>query len=138
MPMMNHRKFSVSFLLLAAMFLTHPVLLQAGTLPERDTMWTKAGRGLGNLTLGFYEVIAQPREMAKSERWPIAVLGGTIKGVFRGAMRTVVGAVELVTFPLPVPHGYAPIIEPEYPVQDTYPLSHRWPKWGPDAGTGPA
>ncbi|MCB9800407.1 MAG: exosortase system-associated protein, TIGR04073 family [Candidatus Omnitrophica bacterium] len=82
-----------------------------------DDMWTKAGRGFGNLTTGYYEIVHQTVEMSEDNRWPIALFGGLVKGVAYGTARTLTGAFELVTFPIP---GYEPIMYPEYIIGQAY------------------
>ncbi len=97
-----------------------------------DGAWKKAGRGMNNFVFGYYEMVLQARELAKTERWPTAISGGFFKGLFRGTLRTAAGVVELVTFPLPIPWGYAPLIEPEFVMEPAYPRASRWPDWGAD------
>ncbi|MCS1408918.1 MAG: hypothetical protein M2R45_02096 [Verrucomicrobia subdivision 3 bacterium] len=76
--------------------------------PER-----KLGRGLTNISevtrLGELR-----RSMEQTSIWNSPEEGmttGFIRGVSETAKRTVVGAYEVMTFPLP---GYEPILEPEY------------------------
>lgn len=77
----------------------------------------KLGRGLTNTTLGWMELLIQPRELIQRDRrWPQAVLEGIPRGLAFGVARTAVGLYEVVTFPLPYPKGYVPIIEPETPM----------------------
>jgi putative exosortase-associated protein (TIGR04073 family) len=97
-----------------------------------DDAWKKAGRGVNNFFLGYYEVVQQPLILAKTERWPIALVGGFFKGLYLGTLRTVAGVVEVVTFPLPIPWGYAPLIQPEFVIDPAYQGSNRWPDWGVD------
>ena len=81
---------------------------------KKNDGWIKLGRGLGNLTTGMFEVLNQPAQMAKTERWPIALLGGIPKGVGVAFWRTFLGIYETVTFPFPIPAGYRPMMEPEF------------------------
>lgn len=84
--------------------------------PRHQTMWSKAGRGVSNILLGWTEMAYQPVLMAEEgHRWPVALGGGLVKGIFYGVNRTLAGVYELVTFPVAIPLGYRPIIEPEMP-----------------------
>ena len=79
-----------------------------------DDAWTKLGRGFGNLAFGALEICRQPSELAKNQRWPIAVAGGVPKGILYFVARELVGVYEIVTFPIPLPSGYRTIMEPDF------------------------
>lgn len=80
-----------------------------------DDAWTKLGRGVCNIAFCPFEIPRQIGLMAESKRWPTAVAGGTAKGVAHTIMRAVAGVYEVLTFPIEIPEGYRPIIEPENP-----------------------
>lgn len=91
------------------------LFLSFATPAFADDAWSKLGRGLTNITFGVGEILfRQPFEMARTEPWPIAVFGGFFKGVAMFVVREVVGVYEVVTFPLPWPNHYGPIIYPEF------------------------
>ena len=75
----------------------------------------KFGRGVVNLTLGIMELpgrmVAEGRH--RGPLWALSL--GFAKGVGGFVTRELVGVYEIVTFPAPVPRGYGPILEPEYP-----------------------
>lgn len=95
-----------------------------------DDMWSKFGRGVSNAVTGPYEIVYQTQRMAKHEPWPVAAVGGFGKGLVTGALRMVAGAYEVVTFPVPVPFGYKPVVKPEVIVPLPYPPEDEWPVWG--------
>jgi putative exosortase-associated protein (TIGR04073 family) len=72
-------------------------------------------RGLAGMTTSFLEVpgnmVAETRERGPGEGLPL----GFAKGLGMIIPRTLVGVWEFVSAPFPVPAGYAPILEPEYP-----------------------
>lgn len=75
----------------------------------------KFGRGVVNLVLGIMEVPGRMVEEGR-RRGPLWALSlGFAKGVGGFVTRELVGVYEIVTFPAPVPRGYQPILEPEYP-----------------------
>ena len=98
------------------LFLSAPPATQAKMWPP----FHKFARGLFNVASGFLEVPKQAiRESRKGEEQD---LGMTFIGFFSGVMlgsgyavmRTVGGAIEVVTFPLPNPSGtYEPLHQPE-------------------------
>ena len=75
----------------------------------------KFGRGVANVTLGVAEI---PRTIVEENRlhggWT-AAFWGPIKGVWRMVGRELAGVHDIVTFPAPIPRGYAPVIHPEFP-----------------------
>ncbi len=78
--------------------------------------WEKAGRGLGNLTLGF--LVEWPKTVVLETEAHGPAFGltvGLIKGMGLGVGRTLVGVYDLVTFPLPNGSDYAPVLEPGTP-----------------------
>jgi len=77
--------------------------------------WSKLGRGLGNILFCPFEILYQPSVIAKrGERWPVAFLGGASKGMLFMGVRGLAGVYEVVTFPVPLPAGYKPILKPEF------------------------
>lgn len=106
---------------LAPLFLIIILGLAGSPQAFADDAWSKFGRGFSNLVFGVTELGKQPFEMAKTEPWPVAFFGGLGKGAVMMLLRMGAGIYEVVTFPIPWPNGYDPIIEPEFPV---YPKSH--------------
>jgi putative exosortase-associated protein (TIGR04073 family) len=92
-----------------------------GKAPCQDKMnglcndiWKKLYRGLANIVTCWGEIPKGVRDIASEDN----VLSGCTFGLLKGAGMTVVrcaaGAYEVVTFPLPLPQGYGPILEPEF------------------------
>lgn len=70
----------------------------------------KLGRGLSNVLFGWLEVpLNIDKRYAPSDTGG-SVLTGTAVGLFKGLVRTGVGAYETVTFFLPYPENFAPIL----------------------------
>jgi putative exosortase-associated protein (TIGR04073 family) len=79
-------------------------------------MQGKLGRGLSNMTTGFVEIPKNvSREWRKSDPVTGVIVGG-VKGVGWAATRFAVGAFDTVTFPVPVPGNYEPLMQPEHPL----------------------
>ncbi len=90
---------------------------RAATLGGSYTPGDKLVRGLGNFFLGFLEI---PRNIHNTTDSSGMLSGWTVglgKGLGYTVLRMGAGLYDAVTFPFPVPHDYAPIIEPEYPWQ---------------------
>lgn len=88
---------------------------------EVDTLrgiGVKLVRGVANVATGWVEI---PKQISLT--WQESGPGpgsswGLLKGIGYAAVRTAVGAYEVVTFPAPLPDGYRPILEPEYVFSD--------------------
>jgi len=84
-----------------------------------DTMLKKLGRGMANVITCPLEV---PYRMSETneESGPFAAFTwGILDGFFRTGMRLVVGGYEILTFPIPFPWDYKPIIDdPEFFLED--------------------
>jgi putative exosortase-associated protein (TIGR04073 family) len=96
--------------LAALAILVLPAAASAQYTPAR-----KAGRGLAAMTCGFLEIpgniVAETR--SRGPGWGLTL--GFAMGLGKVVVRELVGVYELLSSPFPVPAGYAPIIEPEFP-----------------------
>ncbi|MBX7246033.1 MAG: exosortase system-associated protein, TIGR04073 family [Candidatus Sumerlaeaceae bacterium] len=83
-------------------------------------MQTKLGRGLANVFTGVVEIPKNiSREWRKTDPATGVIVGG-VKGVGWAATRMAVGAFETVTFPVPVPANYEPMMQPATPLPDVW------------------
>lgn len=75
----------------------------------------KLTRGFLNVVTGWLELPAQVGKVTELKGSFAGATEGLARGVVLGLGRTVVGALELVTFPIPNPvTGYGPVVEPEF------------------------
>jgi len=87
----------------------------SSALAARYTAPRKLGRGFAAMTCGVMEV---PGNMVKVTREKGPGYGftlGFVQGLGMIVVRELVGVYEFVTAPIPLPAGYKPIIQPEYP-----------------------
>lgn len=70
-------------------------------------------RGMVNLSTGWVEVPRQIYEVGTNEGWVRGILRGPFDGIGMFFARTVAGAVEVATFPVPLP-TYKPMLTPTY------------------------
>ena len=70
----------------------------------------KLGRGLSNLFGGWLEVPATIHQRYTLQNTGGSFLTGATEGLFRGVIRTGVGAYETLTCWLPLPRHFAPIL----------------------------
>jgi putative exosortase-associated protein (TIGR04073 family) len=77
-------------------------------------MLRKFGRGIANITTSAFEIPKSIQESLYDDGPVAAATYGLFDGIFKFVVRTVVGVFEVVTFPIPIPADYAPIVEPEF------------------------
>ncbi len=88
---------------------------------EQDTgrlVATKLFRGIVNAASGWMEI---PKQMILTSQESGAAKGWTLgfaKGIGYAVARSVVGGYEILTFPIPVPEEYRPIMQPQYVLSD--------------------
>ena len=70
----------------------------------------KFGRGVANTLFGWTEIPLNIHKHYTPTDAGGSFLTGTVYGVFKGLVRTGVGVYEAVTFFLPYPEDYAPIL----------------------------
>jgi putative exosortase-associated protein (TIGR04073 family) len=86
--------------------------------PTAFTPGQKALRGAANLSLGL--ILDWPRTIYYETKvqGPLrGIPGGFLAGFGLGIMRTFVGAYELLTFAIPLPEDYRPILSPGFPFE---------------------
>lgn len=70
----------------------------------------KFGRGVSNALFGWLEIPATMSQRYEERDTGGSLLAGAAYGVVRGVVRTSVGVYEAVTFLLPCPKDFAPIV----------------------------
>ena len=74
----------------------------------------KLTRGLMNVVTGWLELPNEIVDTSNRQNVLVGATWGTLQGLGKGVVREVVGVYETITFPVPVPSNYAPILSPEY------------------------
>ncbi|MGH7254382.1 MAG: exosortase system-associated protein, TIGR04073 family [Nitrospirales bacterium] len=77
-------------------------------------MGTKLVRGVVNVTTGWLEMPKQMYRHATLQGWTGGLLIGPFEGLGMSFVRTLAGAYEVLTFPLPVPPRYQTMVTPDY------------------------
>jgi len=80
----------------------------------QGTVRRKLERGGSNLLLGGMEMARCLREPDQGQFYMPWIVG-LGKGFYYTGRRTLVGVYEVLSFPIPVPQDYLPVIEPEFP-----------------------
>lgn len=88
--------------------------------PAQADAMRKLGRGLANCVTFPIEIPEQVKRTNYSDGPMAALTYGFIKGLAMMCTRLVVGVYEVVTFPVPVPKDYQPILtDPEFFFEET-------------------
>ena len=97
------------------------LLLIAGfaTAGYCDGPMKKLGRGASNILFSPVELFMQISEVNRCDGPAAGLTYGVAKGIVMVLVRAGVGVYEVVTFPVPLPPCYRPILtEPEYIFED--------------------
>jgi len=85
---------------------------EGASVPAR--IGTKLIRGVTNMVTGVGEIPKQIYLIGHKEGWVQGVFRGPLEGIGMCIARTVAGAYEVATFPIPLPPSYQPMLLPEY------------------------
>ncbi len=105
----------VIFLVMAAVILCTVAAVPAHA---KDNPATKLGRGLANFLTGWVEIPAEIGRQVEKKGEFAAIFVGPVLGFCKAIGRTAVGVYDALTFPIPFPAEYKPVIEPEFVLQD--------------------
>jgi len=89
--------------------------------PTGQNAMRKFCRGVANVLFGIVEIPNQMTKTTATQGGGAGVTYGFGKGVMRWFEREGVGLYDLVTFPVPIPKGYKPVMQPEFPAEDYEP-----------------
>ncbi|NQT00183.1 MAG: exosortase system-associated protein, TIGR04073 family [Candidatus Omnitrophica bacterium] len=74
----------------------------------------KLGRGLANAVTGVVEIPKKVILISKNDNPILGLTWGWVKGAAVALLRTAAGVYETVTFPIPAPADYEPMVNPEF------------------------
>lgn len=93
--------------------LATPLLAEAAS-PAPQGPLRKLGRGIANVVTAPAELIRVPELVNRKEGYVAAISVGLIQGISHMILRGLSGGIEILTFYLPIPKGYMPLIRPEF------------------------
>jgi len=111
----SFRAFGALFILLA---FACP-LIAAEVAPEAEiqgegTMMRKAQRGFLNVALSPIEISNELSKEVRNDTMPPSWVAGLGRGSIYAVGRALVGVYEMVTFAIPYPANYKPVLQPEF------------------------
>ena len=110
------------------LFLSHAKLASASDAPATTSdridyttgVGKKLGRGLSNVAFGWLEVPKGIQDVGDQNNFIAAITWGPLVGVGKAVVRTVAGAYEVLTFPVPAPNNFQPLVQPEFMLGDQW------------------
>lgn len=94
--------------------MTSTVTTTYETSGRQYTAGDKLARGLANVLASPLELPRNVQNMTEDQGVLVGWTGGMAQGIGMTALRIIVGAYEIITFPIPFPEDYKPVIEPEF------------------------
>ena len=87
----------------------------AATPTTRSQLITrKLGRGLANVVTAPLELIRKPFLVGQDDGGLAGMTVGVVQGIGAAVIREGAGLIEVVTFPLPFPNYFQPLVMPEF------------------------
>ncbi len=80
----------------------------------------KLGRGISNVAFGWLEIPKGVEDVGDKNNFIAAATWGPIYGAGKAAVRTLAGAYEIATFPVPWPKNFEPLVQPEFMLGDSW------------------
>lgn len=109
---LRHRARGITVLACFLGFSSSPVFAEEEPLALQPAK--KLARGVTNLATGWLEVPKQVYEVGREEGWLVGLARAPFDGLGMSVARTVAGMYEMVTFPIPAPFDYQPLLEPTF------------------------
>ena len=78
----------------------------------------KLGRGLGNVAFGWMEIPKSIQDVGDQRNFIAGITWGPLEGIGKALVRTAAGVYETVTFPIPAPANFEPLVRPEFIMED--------------------
>jgi putative exosortase-associated protein (TIGR04073 family) len=103
--------------LLALLAFALPLMAAEAEIQGGGTPLRKLQRGFLNVALCPFEISNELSKEVRNDTLPPSWVAGLGRGSFYAVGRALTGVYEMLTFPLPLPANYKPVIQPEFPWQ---------------------
>ena len=104
----------VSLVFLAA---SSSVIAEEAEIQGEGTPQRKLQRGFLNVALSPFEISNELSKEIRNDTLPPSWFAGLGRGALYTVGRALVGVYEMVTFAVPYPASYQPVLQPEFPWQ---------------------
>ena len=103
--------------LLTLLVLSLPAMAAEVEIQGEGTPQRKLQRGFLNVALSPFELSNELSKEVRNDTIPPSWVAGLGRGAIYTMGRALVGGYEMVTFPIPYPADYKPVLSPEFPWQ---------------------
>ena len=110
--MKRSSKILIAILVLLAFSL--PLMAAEVEIQGEGTPQRKLQRGFLNVALSPIEISHELSKEVRNDTFPPSWVAGLGRGSIYAVGRALVGVYEMVTFPLPYPANYKPVLQPEF------------------------
>ena len=90
------------------------MILNIASVCYAQNMGRKLCRGVANIATGWIEIPKNMYDTSIKENIVTGLTLGAVKGAAMTFVRTGFGIYDTLTFLLPIPEGYNPLLEPEF------------------------
>ena len=94
------------------------MILNIASVSYAQDMGKKLSRGAVNIATGWIELPKNVYDIATEHDFASGLILGLPKGCLMTIVRTGIGVYDTLTFPLSIPKGYKPLLEPEFVIED--------------------
>lgn len=109
-----HRSTKIFLALAVLLAFTLPLMGQEAEIQGEGTPQRKLQRGFLNVALSPIEISNELSKEVRNDTFPPSWVAGLGRGAVYMVGRALVGVYEMVTFPLPYPANYKPVLQPEF------------------------
>ena len=109
------RTFSAVIILMVFLAASSSVTAEETEIQGEGTPQRKLQRGFLNVALSPFEISHELAKEVRNDTLPPSWFAGLGRGAAYTVGRALVGVYEIVTFPLPYPANYKPVLQPEFP-----------------------
>lgn len=103
--------------LLVLLVFSFPLIAAEVEIQGEGTFQRKLQRGFLNVALSPFEISNELSKEVRNDTLPPSWFAGLGRGSIYAVGRALVGVYEMVTFPIPYPAHYKPVLQPEFPWQ---------------------
>ena len=109
------RKYSKTLIaILALLAFSLPLMAAEAEIQGEGTPQRKLQRGFLNVALSPIEISHELSKEIRNDTFPPSWVAGLGRGSIYAVGRALVGIYEMVTFPIPYPANYKPVLSPEF------------------------
>ena len=109
------KRYSTGLLaLITLLAISSPLMAAEAEIQAEGTPMRKLQRGFLDVALCPVEISNELSKEVRKDTFPPSWVAGAGRGSFYAVGRALVGIYEMVTFPIPYPANYKPVLQPEF------------------------